>query len=149
MPLEAFANTIQSLERFDFGLELYNIVQANKEKLVDLQQEQLSEGIGKDGRFRSDGYAPLTKFLKKKYGQGLGAVTDRVTFFMTGDLYRSMYPAVTKDDFQVISQLPTFDKMVDRIGEDNYGLDEGQRLIFATEIVEPEIHRVFKEKVII
>lgn len=147
MSLDNLLNTIHSLSAFDAEKEQLEIVEENKERLVQLQQEQLAAGIGKDGRKRIDEYRPFTKFIKKTKGVGLGRVTDRVTFFMTGNLYGSLEAKLNGSLFSIESPLPTFDKMVERITPDDYGLDYDQRLEFATEIVLPQIQERFKQKV--
>lgn len=143
LQLEKF---LHQIKEFDARKEVIEIVMENGEELVKLQQEQLSHGVDVTGAHRIDEYRPLTIFLKNKFGQGLGAVTDRVTFFMTGELYGSLKPVIHDEKFQIKSPLPTFDKMVDRIGDENYGLSPDQRFEFATVVLLPNFARRLEEK---
>ena len=145
MPLENLEKLITGLQAFNAHDEFTAIVEANKEELTALEREQLSYGVGRDGGPRADEYRPYTKMIKSLYGVGLGAVTDRVPFFMTGDLYQSLTTRISGDVFNTTSSLPTFDKMIERIGQDNYGLDEQQRIVFATETAMPAYRERFKQ----
>lgn len=133
------------MQSFDAHKEFTAIVDSNTTELAALQKEQLSFGKDVSGKDRIDEYRPLTKYLKSINGVGLGAVTDRVTFFMTGNLYNSLTTQLVNDVFKTTSPLPTFDKMIDRIGEDNYGLDEQQRIIFASYTAMPQYREKFKQ----
>jgi hypothetical protein len=143
---DQFPILINNLRVFDTEAEVEQIVEANKDRLNELQQEQLAAGVDATGQKRIDEYRPLTKELKRKFGVGLGAVTDRVTFFMTGKLYNSLHAEVAGGQYEVKSPLPTFDKMVERIGKDKYGLSPDQREEFATEITVPEFVKVWEQK---
>lgn len=146
MGLEQLEGLLQGLQSFDAHEEMLAIVENNGKRIVELQQEQLAAGVDNTGALRVDGYRPLTIYLKKKFGEGLGAETGHVTFFMTGELYGSLQTEVTGDEFQVKSPLFTYDKMISRVGEENYGLDPDQRMSFATEITLPEFGRALAEK---
>lgn len=146
MDLTNLENIINGLTSFNTHDEVGRIIDDNNEVLVQLQRDQLSEGIDKDGNKRADAYTPYTKAIKSIYGQGLGAVTDHVTFFMTGSLYESLFYKVSGDDFEITSPLETFDKMVERITDKEYGLSPDKRLYFAEEKLLPKFSEVFKEK---
>lgn len=147
MALDNMASILEKLAAFNAGDELREIVEDNGERLVELQQEQLAAGQDKDGQSRTDQYAISTVQMKQKNGVGLGAVTDRVTFFNVGNLYQSLRTNVSQDQFMVNSPLPTFDYMINRVGEENYGLSPDQREEFATEITAPQIKERFHDKV--
>lgn len=144
--LNGLKKIIDGLATMDAADELTKIVEDNKERITELQQEQLAAGIDVTGKKRVDEYRPLTKELKRKYGSGLGAVTDRVTFFMTGELYGSLKTEVKGQAYQVTSPLSKYGKMKERIGDENYGLDPDQREEFATEITIPEFSKVLETK---
>lgn len=146
MNLNPLLNLINGLKSLDTKAEVEKIVADNGERLTELMQEQLSAGKDITGGKRIDSYAPLTKFLKNKYGVGLGAVTDRVTFFMTGELYGSLHAQVENNTYKIDSPLPTFDKMIERVGDENYGLDPAERLEFATTVTLPEFSKVLEQK---
>lgn len=146
MPLALFEQFLGGLKTFNAEAEMQSIVENNASKVSELLQEQLSYGKDITGANRVDEYRPLTIYLKKKLGVGLGAVTDRVTFFQTGNLYGSLRTQIRGKMFEVESPLPTFAKMVKRIGNEDYGLDHDQRYEFATEITLPQFSAVLKQK---
>jgi hypothetical protein len=137
---------MQGLSAFSAHDEVERIVDDNNEVLVQLERDQLSEGIDKDGNPRADSYAPFTVKMKDIYGQGIGKITDHVTFYMTGSLYESLFYKSEGDEFEFTSPLPTYDKMIERIGEDEFGLSPDKRLYFAEEKVLPKFAEIFKEK---
>jgi len=143
--LKGLETLIKGMQSFNAHDEFVSIVELNKDELTALQREQLSYGIGRDGNPRIDEYRPLTMMIKSLTGVGLGAVTDRVTFFMTGNLYQSLTTQLSGDVFITTAPVFTFDKMVDRIGDDNYGLSEDQRIEFATETAMPAYRERFKQ----
>ncbi len=146
----------ESLNDFDTADEVLNIIHANRQKIAELQKDQLSEGIDVTGKKRVDEYRPFTIAEKKRRGIGLGAVTDRVTFFMSGEMYDNLETDIDGDKFLVTVQgsggssssgpAYKYDKMIDRIGEDNYGLSEESRMKFANDVTMLEFAVVLKEK---
>jgi hypothetical protein len=137
---------MKGLSSFNAHDEVERIVDDNHDVIVQLERDQLSEGIDRDGNERKDHYAPFTVKMKEMYGKGLGAVTDHVTFYMTGTMYESLFYKSEGDEFTVTSPLETYDKMIERIGEDEYGLSPEKRLYFAEEKVLPKFAEIFKEK---
>lgn len=149
--LSNLQNIIEGLRTMDIDAEVFKVVEQNGGEIVRLQQEQLSRGIDKDGDFRVDEYRPLTKFIKQSTEDlsSLGRVTDRVTFFMYGNLYNSMYNQIMGTLFQVKSPLPTYDKMLDRInagGKVNYGLSPDSRLEFVEGFTIPAVKKYLETK---
>lgn len=143
VPLQTLINNLQT---FDVKKEVTDIITDNKEEITKRQREQLEYGIDVFGKPRIDEYRPLTKFIKQTTGIGLGAVTDRVTFFMTGQLYGSLFAEIIGENYETKSPLFTYDKMIDRIGRENYGLDYDSRLDFALSVLLPNFKLIFKEK---
>lgn len=139
-------NTINKLQAFKAAEEVPLIIDDNQESIVQSMREQLIEGLDKQGKPRADQYRPFTKAYKRMFGIGPGAIIDHVTFFMTGTLSESLYYKREGDLFSVLSPLETYQKMIDRIGADEYGLDPERRLYIATEKILPQFKKVFKEK---
>jgi hypothetical protein len=137
---------ITDIEAFDLPTEQRAIVESKKEVLADFQALVLAEGKNNKGQVRDDQYAPLTEYIKTRFGQGLGRVTDRVTFYMTGRLYASLEVHISSKTYSVKSPLETWDKMVARIGEANYGLDPERQYRFFDEIVRPGVREVLIRK---
>jgi hypothetical protein len=127
------------LKSFNLEKEQYTILEDNKEVLADLQAEVLAEGRDKEGQVRNDQYSDFTVRYKLEFGQGLGRVTDRVTFYMTGAMYKSFFTYLSKRTFEVRSPLERFDKMIARVGEQNYGLDTERKMRYFSEVNLPRV----------
>jgi hypothetical protein len=146
MPIPGLKKLAIGLSSIDLEEEQYRIVEDNRDDIVLAQAEVLSEGKDKTGNKRADEYRPFTIQYKQEFGRGLGRVVDRVTFFMTGNLYYSLFARVSKRTFSVESPLPTFDKMIERIGKDNYGLDPQRKAAFRDRITIPRLKSIFFER---
>src|SRR5690349_16897282 len=126
--LDDFKNRIASLQSFDFGKELNEIVEQNSDKIPDILAQQLAQG--KDGNNEpvtlhgEYQYSPFTVRYKQDVGQGLGAVTDRITNYMTGAFYQDMKTTVENDAFETASDVPYFDDIIERSGSIVMELDE-------------------------
>src|SRR5438105_15278256 len=103
-------NKINALQSFSFQDELVKIVTDHKDKLADLQAAQLAQGINSKGEEINPQYAPFTIEQKKKK-TGLAGVYSRVTYFDTGDLYKSLQAQVSGTKFSIRSESFKFDKM--------------------------------------
>lgn len=146
MPLNGLKTLYSGLSELDLEQEQFQVIYENKDDLVLAQAEVLSEGKDKTGQKRNDEYRPFTIQYKQQFGQGLGRVVDRVTFFMTGNLYYSLFARVTAKTFVVTSPLATYDKMINRIGEKNYGLDPQRTKQFRETITIPRLSKIFFER---
>lgn len=156
--IEQLKRFARNLERFDLEEVQYVIVDDNKDHIADLQAQQLAEGKDITGKIRNDSYAPMTVRYKQELGKGLGRVTDRVTFFFTGELYNSLEARINKaaktyttgstlttfvEAFGNLANFETkFDKMVTRIGYEKYGLDRERQLEFFNNITKPGVRKI-------
>ncbi len=147
MALDNLQNDINNLTAFDWGEELTRIVETNTDALVQLQEEQLYEGIDSNGSpitLEGNGYAKSTFEIKTRKGQP----TDRVTWRDTGELYASLH-AIVEDGtftFESDSEQEKYDTMIKRSGEDVIGLNEDKRLQFGNNVTLPAITQIFKDK---
>jgi len=146
MAINGLKTLYKNLSELDLEREQYQIISDNADEIVLAQAEVLSEGKDKSGRKTDDRYKPFTIAYKRQFGQGLGSVVDRVTFFMTGNLYYSLFARVTAKTFVVTSPLETYTKMINRIGKDNYGLDPERKEKFRQEITLPSLKKVLFTK---
>lgn len=148
--LDDFKNRIAALQAFDFGKELNDIVEKNADKIPDLLAQQLAQG--KDGNNEpvtlngNTEYAPFTIEIKDRFGKGLGAVTDRITNYMTGAFYQDMKTTVENDAFETVSDVPYFDDIIERSGSVVMNLDESSRIEFGQKVTLPGIKEVLKSK---
>lgn len=150
MPLDGLRDLIDNLTAFDFGREMETIVSEHTEDITELLKIQLATGKDGDGEpVTLDGnpeYTPFTMDIKEKYGQGLGAVTDRITTYMTGDLYRSLKTKAEGRVFETEASVPYFDEVIGRTGDQIMELGEDGRRKFAEEITLPAIADVLYAK---
>lgn len=148
--LDDFKNRIAALQSFDFGQELNNIVEKNADKIPNALTEQLAQGRdGNDEPVLLNGnpeYAPFTIEIKEQVGKGLGAVTDRVTNYMTGAFYQDMKTTVENDAFETTSDVPYFDDIIERSGSVVMELDESSRTEFGQNVTLPAIKEILKTK---
>lgn len=124
MALNGLRTLSKGLSELNLEREQLNAVEMYRDDIVLAQAEVLSEGKDKSGQSRADQYKPFTVQYKKEFGVGLGRVVDRVTFYMTGQLYQSLFAKITAKTFVVTSPLEKYDKMINRVGKENYGLDQ-------------------------
>jgi hypothetical protein len=150
MPLQDLENRIQKLQAFDFGQELETIVSENIDKLPTYIKEQLA--AGRDGNdepakiFDRDTYSPATIEIKKAEGQGLGAVTDRITNYMTGEFYNSITERVEGQVFEADSDVSYFGDIRLRSSDALLNINERNRLDFAQTVTLPAIREALLTK---
>lgn len=148
--LDDFQNRITALQAFDLAQEQNAIVEQNADKIPDLLARQLA--TGRDGNNEqvllngNAAYSPFTIEIKERFGKGLGAVTDRVTNYMTGAFYQEMKTTIDNDAFETISDVPYFDDIIERSGSVIMELDESSRIEFAESVTLPAIKERLKNK---
>jgi hypothetical protein len=154
MPLDNLEHLITALQTLDVQKEQDAIIEAHKKSLADLQAEQWGstskDYAGRDIRLLDNvefdgGYRPFTIKKKTEEGFGLGRITDRITLFQTGTLYKNLFATITAGKFFLTSDVPYFKKLMRRTG-DVTGLDADKRLEFAEAFVRPGMAAIIKEK---
>jgi len=143
--LEDLQNKIIALRSFNWGDEMQTVIQANTEALADLQAEQWAKGLAANGSEILPPYAPYTIEEKKKK-TGLAAVTDHVTFYDTGELYKSLRGEAANMKYDITSDNFKFKKAIDRSGVRIVGLTDESKERFAEEITVPGVRRSFEAK---
>ncbi|QES88869.1 hypothetical protein [Rhizosphaericola mali] len=146
MALNQLQNLIQSLSKFDFETEQERIVSDNKDLLTTFLTNQLSMGLDGNDENIQPQYAPFTIEIKEKYGQGLGAITDRVTFFMTGAFYQGLQSSVGAGVFSFTSPVSYLQDIINRSGQKVLELNIHSREDFGNDILFPKFKEVFKQK---
>lgn len=141
--LDNLQTLITAIKTYDFGNEMEKVIVDNKDALADLQAEQWAKGQDIYGKPIQPGYAPFT-IEKKKKNTGLAAVTDHVTHFETGELYRSLEGKVQNKEYSIES--PSFKlKAVEKRSDTNVvGLTDESKERFAEEITIPGVRKSFK-----
>lgn len=100
------------------------------EQGADIMAAQLATGIDGNGKSLNP-YAPLTVQIKKKYGKGLGAVTDRRTNYMTGAHYSKLFLVVRGGELLIGSDDPKSAFIQEREGDAIYKLNSDSKEDFA------------------
>lgn len=151
MPLNNLYNRIVALQEFDVQKETIDIINENGEYMVNLLKEQLAAGKDMDGNnvtvFGRPEYSARTVFEKKEYGIGLGEVTDRITNYMTGEFYNSIYVAAIGSSFIFDSAISYFPEIIEQSGDRIMGLNARNLRKFSEEILKPQLLLRFKSKV--
>ena len=146
MALDDLENKIAAFSALDFHNELVSVIEDNEDLLVNLQQSQLASGFDAEGQAVNatiyPSYSPYTIKQKKKYGVDLGAVTDRVTNYMTGAMYNSMTKQIDGDNVTTNSDVGYFPERKQWSGEKAFDLNESYRREFAEEKVIPHIQNI-------
>lgn len=143
MPLDNFKELIDNLTAFDFGQEMETIVSDNLDKLPPMIRDQLAEGKDGDDKpntiFGRSGYSPKTVAIKQANGKGLGAVTDRITNYMSGDTYESLVVNMDGETYEADSDVPYFGDIVLYSSPALLEVDEDHRREFGETITLPAI----------
>ena len=143
--LTGLEDMIKGLKAFDFGEEMERVIIEHKDVIADLQAEQWAKGINSFGREIGPAYAPYT-IEQKQQKSGLAAVTDHVTYYDTGELYKSLNGEVSNKQYDITSPSFKFEKAKERSGVTVVGLSPESKQRFAEEITIPGVRKVFKEK---
>ncbi|MCW3108482.1 MAG: hypothetical protein JWQ09_2988 [Segetibacter sp.] len=145
MALSNLKNKITAIRAFDWEAEAIGIVERHKEDIADLQAEQLAKGKNRKGEDINPQYSDYTIELKKQK-QGLAGIYSHVTYFDTGDLYKSLYTQIEGKKFSLQSESFKFEKMIKRSGQNVVGLDLEMRKRFVEEVTRPEMAGIVKQK---
>jgi hypothetical protein len=143
--VQALKDTIDKLKAFNYKSEVENIVLTNKDKLADLEAQQLYTGRDGDNKpilLNGRGYSPFTIQEKRKKGQ----VIDRVTWRDTGELYKTIFAQVAAGQFTLTSASFKWDKLIKRSGKKATELNEDSRNEFARNVAIPQFKEVFEQK---
>lgn len=145
MILNGLYNKIQKLKELSLDKAIKDSVIEHSDEAVELMKLQLQAGIDITGNKRIDAYAPAYAELKPKKYVGIGAITDTVTFYATGELYSDLKMFINGNSFEIKSDLEKFDWMVERITDPFYGLSPQSRAKFAAQFILPELKTVINE----
>lgn len=150
MPLDGLNDFINDLRAFDFGQEMQTIVEDNLEKITPYIREQLEDGKDGDDKpntiFGRNGYSPRTVAIKEVNGQGLGAVTDRITNYMTGEFYESLRVQTEGGVFEAESDVSYFGDIRLYSSDALLEVDEEHRKDFAETVTLPAISEALLSK---
>lgn len=148
MPTHQLKQFITALETFDFAASQERAVAENTDALAQYQVEQFSSGKDAENNpitLEGNGYNPFYADKKRKYGVGLGRVTDRVTLFLTGALYKETFASIASSKVTFSSRVPYWPELLRRTG-DVTGLNEENRKDFAYSFLLPFVSKELKSK---
>lgn len=126
---------IELLEKVkDFNIEFYAELAINEtaKQGADILAAQMATGIDGNGKSLKP-YAAVTIKYKKKYGKGLGAITDRRTLFMTGKHYSDLFLTAKAGELLTGSDDPKSKFIQDREGSAIYKLNSDSKEDYAQE----------------
>lgn len=127
------------------GMWCNKVVTDNKVKILDLNRnvQMYEEGTNSLGVSIMDyrPYHPLTIQIKSEKGQP----TDRVTLRDTGDFQQSFTLTADNQGFTIDADDWKRDELVEKYGEDIFGLTEENKIKVASEILLPELINKVKE----
>ena len=153
--MQAIADISNRVKLIDVNVLMYSLFKnAEFRKLiVDLNFfEQLgAKGVDAKGNQLEQQYtgyktySPKTIKLKKEFGRGLGAITDHITLYDTGEFYKSGKVEFKDGSFIITADTIKDDTdLIDAWGEDILGLNEeslSELRQMAIEIIIPTIQR--------
>lgn len=148
--LDDFENRISTLRAFDFGLEMETIVENNSEKITEYVRKQLAAGVDGNNEpnkiFDRTEYRPRTIEIKQSRGSGLGAVTDHITNYMTGDFYESLTTVVQDKQVEEDSDVSYFGDIRLYSSDALLEVNEENRREFAETVTLPGIQQALEAK---
>lgn len=137
------------LLEMDVSIAYQNALIDNEEAILDLLRTQMSQGLsGNDGPimlYDETSYQPFTVRYKKAFGFGLGAVTDRITLYMTGEFYARMFMTIKGESFTIKSNVPYFDDIINMTGPEVMSLNSENYETLVNLWINPEIKKVVQE----
>lgn len=156
MSLTELRKTIEGLQTFNLAQEICNIINSNSGYLSNLLRNQLASGLDANNEpvllLRHGGefpyYSDRTIFEKTFNGVALGKETDRITFYMTGAFYTSIYAFASGHQFIFDSDVYYFNDIITRnaSGFKIMELSPENIEIFKREILVPQLQAIWRLK---
>ena len=135
----------QNLKRFNLQATLDSILREFESVIIDLNTEnQLFErGIDANGEALPMPYAPFTV----DYKQAVGQPTDRITLRDTGEFHSGFFVRYKNKEFSLWSSDGKTEELIDRWGEDIFGLTEESLNELIWGYIYPELMRIITKEV--
>lgn len=151
MALNDLKKRIQALQRVDIPAAMQELIMANQEVLIELLHIQMESGLsGNEEPIMLNGepeYRWRTIKYKRRYGSGPGAITDRITLYMFGEFWNTMFVEAEGASYSVRSPVSYFDKIIARSGPDVMKLNKESMDIFMRYYIVPGIHKIVSDAV--
>lgn len=139
--LERFIDKLKTVRT---GLEdiAIEVIEESEEDIVQLNLDQLNEGVTADGSDIQPEYTPFTVRIKKRKNQPF----DRVTLKDTGDFYSKVFVKPFGNQFQISSDDPKTAMLVKKYGDKIFGLTEQNKHDLAEIILKPRFIEKLKQR---
>lgn len=109
------------------------IIEDNKERISDLNQEQLNDGVDSRGEDIKPAYSPMTIRIKRLKGQP----TDRVTLHDKGDFYKGIELKKVGNIYDLTGTDSKTAKLQAKYGKDILGLTPENKEVVVESILKP------------
>jgi hypothetical protein len=131
LPFQRLKKNLINLKQGGVNTALQEVIIQNNKLIKDLNTEQqlFTEGVNNKGDKLRE-YTGFTKQIKASKGQPY----DRTTLKDTGSFHKKFYIEVDNQGFKLDSADPKRDKLVDKYGEDIFGLTPNNKSILAQRI---------------
>jgi hypothetical protein len=142
--------TLHSLQRdlntFSLIEEIKLIIIETADEIAELQRGQFFQGIKSDGTKIVPEYKEITKQIKSTK-TGIAAITDRVTFYDTGDFWKLIgVENVNNETFTITSLDWKTDKLETKYLKKIFGLTKESREEYITYVFFPRLKQVIEQK---
>lgn len=117
-----------------FNFEMADITERNAQRIADQNvEQQYKRGIRRDGRQILPPYAPSTIRRKQRKGQP----TSHVTLRDTGAMHSRLQVSADDADLFLYSDRPYVPHLIERYGEEIFGLTDEAAARLAREVYQP------------
>ena len=141
MGLTGLQQLANALDAFDTNAVIENIISDNSDALVELLKQQLGAGTDANKQpitfLGNTLYKAATIKYKQKHGVGLGAETEHITLYMSGNLYQDLSASLYNKAYSFKSSVPYFEDVIMKTGDTVTGLSEDSRKQFYNNILLP------------
>lgn len=127
LPFETLKRKATDLKRGGINLLIRDLIKANAGLILKMNKDAqlFNEGVDRLSH-KLEEYTDFTKSIKRSKGQPV----DRTTLKDTGAFHKRFFLSLDNQSFEIDSTDPKRDKLVDKYGDDIFGLtDENMRIL--------------------
>ncbi|RLI44873.1 hypothetical protein DRO61_11630 [Candidatus Bathyarchaeota archaeon] len=108
----------RNLKRIDVEQIAVQVLKKLNKFISDLNREQLAlRGENDDGEKLEPEYTTVTKIIKNESGRGTGSIISHVTLFDKGNLHKSIFSTVDKEEIILGSNDSKVGELTQKYGE--------------------------------
>lgn len=131
--LRAFAERLNTFKNSKAVEIIYQVIKDNEDDVIDLNIDQMEEGIDSEGELIRPAYSPMTISIKKKKGQPYKIVTLKDK----GDFHESVFLIYTGDSIKFTADDSKTKKLRGKYGQVIFGLNKSSLRKFRNFIAIP------------